>query len=590
MIIAILFSEGIPMSTERALKESAEETSRTAGVRELLKLLVKAQKAQRLYESKNTVSERLTSELFSRFSSFLGAEGEFQLVVQEFALRCDDEVVYRGEDRNDSLAFLLFRDGVRRLSFHPGLELEELRAFLDCLNRVAVLANDRDDLVTLLWEQELSAIRYFAVEELSESDAYPRLQDQLASGESPSAGAEGSGGDGVSLDLEQPVSTVPVEACRLTDEEIEALQQELAGEGRVPFHQIVGELALELTLLEDSKPQRAELRQNVIDIADRLLEDGELGELVGLEEHLGGLATMVFASERRAQELDAELRAALSAPRRVEKLLEQVELYRAPKPDALSAYLARLGSSVTEKLVPWLGRLSSPAYRRAVTHAVLASEDGGLGAIEAALPTGAPPDDPGLALSHRQQVREILYALSQHPGARALDLLEPMLRARDGQTRRESFLAISRYPEARVETLALEHLNDADAEIRSAALDTLVRRGQAERGLEILERALGDAGFDDRALGEKRRLLSAVAKLAREEALAPFREILLSKGDHWFASQKDKQLAEAVAHGIKSVGTARATALLAECARTGARFVRAACQKELEKTGRPGSA
>jgi hypothetical protein len=139
------------LSAEKAeLPEEAAESRKIGGVRELVRLLVKTQKAQRLYGSKNAVSERLELDLFVRLSALVSEEGEVQLSVLESQLRCEDAMVFESPDRTDSLAFLLYRDGIRRLSFSPGLELDELRAFLNCLNRVALLTNDQDDLVTPL--------------------------------------------------------------------------------------------------------------------------------------------------------------------------------------------------------------------------------------------------------------------------------------------------------------------------------------------------------------------------------------------------------------------------------------------------------
>lgn len=570
------------MSTKALASESSPETPRTSSVKELIRLLVKSQKAQRLYDAGNAVAERLETELFERLSGFVAEQGEIHLVVQEAQLLSDDDVVYESSDRNDSLAFLLYRDGIRRLSFGPGLELEELRAFLGCLNRVALLSNDQDDLVTLLWEQDFHAIRYFAIEELSENNAYPRLEEQLATAEGGGEGGGGSPGQSVSLDLEQPVSTVPVEACRLEATEIEALQRELEDEERTPFRQNVSELALELVLLETDEAAQSEIGRNLLDIADRLIADGDLIELAGIHEHVDGLATMVFRQEAGIVRLSRDLTRALAEPKRIEAILEMVESVLAPKPDTLTRFLVRLGPSASASIVAWMGRFSSAAYRRAVTSALLFFEDGGLSALDAALPLAGPPADPRERLRHRQFVREVIHALSRHPASEALPRLERLLRATDAETRRESFVAASRYSEERAQQLCLERIADGDPEIRQVALDTLVRRGVPELGVVILERSLADPLFGERSVNEKRRLFAAIAKIAVEAALEPFRQLLLAKEDRWFASQKDRQLAEAVAHGIRLVATERARRILEDGCQNGPRLARAACGRELE--------
>jgi hypothetical protein len=226
----------------------APESPEALAVRELLKLLVKAQKARRLYQAKNAISDRLQAELFSKISSHFDERGAFTLIIREFRIMLGEDLVYESNDRKDSLAFLLFRDGIRRLSFHPGLEEKELQDFLKCLNRVALLSNEQDDLVTLFWDADFKSIKYFAVEELDTESDGPRLEDQLSSATSD-GGPRGGGTtpDAVDVkDIEQPVSNLPVEACSLKEHEIEALRAELAQEEADPFGLAVVELAIDL--------------------------------------------------------------------------------------------------------------------------------------------------------------------------------------------------------------------------------------------------------------------------------------------------------------------------------------------------------
>lgn len=136
-------------------------------------------------------------------------------------------------------------------------------------------------------------------------------------------------------------------------------------------------------------------------------------------------------------------------------------------------------------------------------------------------------------------------------------------------------------PDDRVDELSLTRLKDRDSEIRATALDTLVRRGKKDLGQRALGQALRDHELDEQPLNEKRRFFAAVAKLCGDSALDELAQQLTGKEDRWFTSKKDKELAEAVAHGIRMIGTDRAKDILQRCSQDGARFVRAACAKEL---------
>ena len=103
----------------------------------------------------------------------------------------------------------------------------------------------------------------------------------------------------------------------------------------------------------------------------------------------------------------------------------------------------------------------------------------------------------------------------------------------------------------------------------------LTVRGTTQR------RRCGTSGLAEQSLNEKRRFFAAVAKLCGESALEPLRRELTGKEDRWFTSKKDKELAEALAHGIRVIGTDAALTFLRQLAEDGPRFVKTACAKEL---------
>ena len=74
--------------------------------------------------------------------------------------------VYENENRSESLAFLFFKDGVREITFLPGIEGDEMERFLDVLQRARDLKPDADDLLTVLWEANLTPQRTWRISEI----------------------------------------------------------------------------------------------------------------------------------------------------------------------------------------------------------------------------------------------------------------------------------------------------------------------------------------------------------------------------------------------------------------------------------------
>ncbi|MDH3228140.1 MAG: HEAT repeat domain-containing protein, partial [Thermoleophilia bacterium] len=93
--------------------------------------------------------------------------------VDEDHLYLAESVVYKSESRNDSLAFLFFKDGVREITFTPGIESEEIESFLGVLQRARKLVPEGDDLLTVLWEADLRFFEYQYVDLLAEGVALP---------------------------------------------------------------------------------------------------------------------------------------------------------------------------------------------------------------------------------------------------------------------------------------------------------------------------------------------------------------------------------------------------------------------------------
>jgi hypothetical protein len=310
---------------------------------------------------------------------------------------------------------------------------------------------------------------------------------------------------------------------------------------------------------------------------DRLIADGDVAELLGMHEHIQGLATMVFPGAASAQKLSSELTRSLVEPERFERLMERVEIVHAPRPEALTVFLARIGSEASSLLLPWMGRFSSPPYRRAVTGALLFLDNGGLGNLRDGLPLGPPPVEPQERLRHRQLVREVVHALSRHSSEEALPLLTQLLSSPDPETRRESFLAASRYAEEPVLSLCLERLMDSDPEVRTTALDTLVKRGRGSRSPDpgALSRASSSGG------SHPRKSASSPPWRSFRGIASTFQKLLNAREDHWFQKQKDREFVEAVAHGVRMVGGPRAKRILEDGSQSGPKLARAACLKEL---------
>lgn len=153
--------------------EWADDALPVAEVRSLFVTLGKAFRAYQLYDENNPVRKRFVDTLRSEFEGLWEELDHLVVSVDEDHIYLGESEVYHSESRNDSLAFLFFKDGVREVSFLPGIEIHELDRFLGVLQKARKLVPEGDDLLTVLWEEELEYFRYQYVDLLTEGVELP---------------------------------------------------------------------------------------------------------------------------------------------------------------------------------------------------------------------------------------------------------------------------------------------------------------------------------------------------------------------------------------------------------------------------------
>jgi uncharacterized membrane protein YgcG len=181
-------------------------------VTELINGLVKALRAYHMYLPNNPIYQRASDNLRIAFQPIWAVLDELVLTVAETDFVWEEQVVYHQLNKAESIAWGLFKDGMRSLTINRGAELEELPRFLEMINRARFLPADAgDDLLTLLWEQEFEFIQYNFMEfygdaggglpersgsyQTSGPEAESAAQDRRAGG-GGGGGGEGEGGGG----------------------------------------------------------------------------------------------------------------------------------------------------------------------------------------------------------------------------------------------------------------------------------------------------------------------------------------------------------------------------------------------------------
>ncbi|MBN2694804.1 hypothetical protein JXR93_09100 [bacterium] len=141
---------------------------------EIIKLLEKIIKTNRIYSGRNEQIELFKSELFKNLVGYFEAYGDLVLIILPGAYASfDNEVLYEDEQASTSLVYTLYRSGIRNIAFMPGLTSHELSTYVSIVSHGISKSND---IVTQLWEADFKGIKYHKIETFFEADVEQDLQ------------------------------------------------------------------------------------------------------------------------------------------------------------------------------------------------------------------------------------------------------------------------------------------------------------------------------------------------------------------------------------------------------------------------------
>jgi len=346
----------------------------TAPVETLMQVLLKALRAAQLYLPNNPVYQTAIENVRRAFPAVWELTDQLTLAVLETELKWEGKAVL-SQPRNESLAWLLFKDGVRSVRLDRGVEDDELVRFLQVINKARNLPGDaQDDLLTLLWEQDFQFIRYDFVElatddqrqiqtEAREEVVVTReaIQEETEEEEEPDQRRSGI------VRLEDFDSTLYF----LDEKDIAYLRAEIDREYEQDLRTNTLTILFDLFELQPFPAVRAEILSILDNFIPYLLGVGDYRAVAYLLRELRVVVdrSRELLPEHRAT-LD-ELPARLSRPDVVGQLLQSLDEGPAlPAEQDLSALFRELRPEALETILEWMPRLHAEPVRNLLGAAV----------------------------------------------------------------------------------------------------------------------------------------------------------------------------------------------------------------------------
>ncbi len=570
--------------TEPTTHDDAEAR---AAVEDLIQVLLKGLRAVQLYLPNNPIYQRSGDNVRNAFEPVWEHCSELDLEVTETDLVWEDSAVLSQANRAESVAWVLFKDGMRSLKMLPGAENDEIIRFLTVVHQARMLADDApDDLLTLLWEHEFQWIKYEFVElghedapELDGSASTPTVSapalrrevEEAAGKHAGEAAADQPVGGEEAAD--QPAGIVQIDEADSTlyfldDQDLVYLQGEVEREYQQDLRGNVLSVLFDLLETQTYRAVRAEIISILESFIPYLLGVGDFRAVAYVLRE----ARVVL---QRASELLPEHRealnnfpATLSDPEALGQLLQSVdEALVHPSEDELGELFRELRPQALQTLLAWLPKLGSERVRTLLGNAVRRLAQANPEQIAEILKT----DDEGIVLQTVRLGGELkLLALVAGLGQ--------LLRGGSTDVRRAVVEALAEM----ATPIAMKQLEsviaDDDRDVRVGAVRAMASQGY--RGaFPKIERAIKGKALRDADLTEKTAFFEAYGLLAGPSGISMLQPMIEKKG--FMRRKADPQTRACVALALGKIARPEAKSILNAVAGDKDPLVRNAVNKAL---------
>lgn len=133
----------------------------------ILRDLLKVFKVVALYPEDNPLPQSLRRTFAERLIDLVADYGTLDFGISQEQVFYQSEVAYTDHSREEALAGLFFETGIIRITFKPGLEIEEVYRLLDAVKAYQNSDRRTADLAANLWEAEFQHFKFETVEDIA---------------------------------------------------------------------------------------------------------------------------------------------------------------------------------------------------------------------------------------------------------------------------------------------------------------------------------------------------------------------------------------------------------------------------------------
>jgi hypothetical protein len=461
-----------------------------------------------------------------------------------------EQTVYHQPSRQESFAWMLYKDGMRLLTLRPGVEDEEIIRFLHIASKARLLPQDAgDDLLTLLWEEQFQHIEYQFTEIITDSLAVldPQMADLAAQDEAAARVVKEQVREDVNekapgaVDLEDFDSTLYF----LEEQEVRALKTQVDEEYTRDIRRASLDAVLDTFELQPATGVRDDVLALLEMLFPNLLNRGEFRAVAWLLRELRTVSARLAVVEPAQRQQLESFQTRLSEPAILSQLLQSLEEAEAlPDDEDIGQVLGELRPEGLETMLIFVPRLKRPAIRRVLEASVDRLATANVDTVLRILTRADSPALPGaVSLTRRLRLPS------------AVPLLERQIAHHDPALRELVVEALAAIGSPGALTVVERALEDAERTVRLAAVQAVATAGH-KGALKRLEAVVQGKFPYELERAEKRQFFEAYAAIAGPPALAPLADILETRG--LFRRRGSAETRTCAAYAIARIGTPEA--------------------------------
>jgi hypothetical protein len=538
-----------------------------------MQVLSKGIRATQLYLPNNPVYQRAVDNIRAAFRQIWQATDDLVFDVGETDLRWEDNVVYSQDQRNESIAWTLYKDGVRSLAFKPGVEEAEVVRFLGVLQQARNLPADApDDLLTLLWAQDFQLITY-TFRELATENAAPIEAGETIAPSPPGALRQ-------QVQEEAPpkreglvsIDDFDTTLYFLEDNEIEYLKRDVEREYAQDLRRNVLAMLFDLLELQTYGTVRAELISILENFIPYLLGAGDFRSVAFILRETRAVL-------QRARELIPEHRQTLERlPSRLSQSESLSQLLQAldeatlhPTEEDLSELFQELRPEALSTLMAWVAKLHDPYVRDLVQGAAAKLAQANAGEVLKALAS----QDGAAQL-------EMVKLAGRLKLAGAPEGMEPLLASDDRGLKLAVVEALTAIASPSAMRLLEKAIEDSDRDVRIGAVRFLASRGYRNAAARV-ESMVSGSKLKHADLTEKMAFFEAFGSLVGARGVPVLEKLLVAKS--LLGKKEDPETRACAAMALGKVRTPEARMVLERAAQEKDPLVRNAVSRALREVG-----